>query len=72
MKTTYISEGAMKRLFRMAIRANDAIENASDDEDYKSLKKRSDEWNEIVMALGLSNELRRYYAEQRGDGIESE
>lgn len=66
MKISVISDGAKKRLFKMAIKANDAIENASDDAEYGKLKKRSDEWNEIVMALGLTNELRQYYAERNG------
>lgn len=61
-----ISEGAKKRLFKMAVKASEAIENASDDAEYGKLKKRSDEWNEIVMMLGLSNELRQYYAERNG------
>lgn len=66
-KFTALSEGAKKRLFKLAIRANDALENATDDVEYKKLKKRSDEWNEIIMALGLTNDLRQYYAERNGE-----
>ncbi len=66
MTYAVISDGAKKRLFKMAIKTSEAIENASDDMEYKRLKKRSDEWNEIVMALGLTNELRQYYAERNG------
>ena len=62
-----ISDGAKERLFKRAIRCNDKLENCDSDEEYKAAKKRSDEWNEIVMALGLSDELRRYYAEKRGE-----
>ena len=66
MTYAVISDGAKKRLFKMAVKASEAIENASDDMEYKKLQKRSDEWNEIVMVLGLSNELRQYYAERNG------
>lgn len=63
----FLSDGAKERLFKMAIKANDRLENCDSDEEYKAAKKRSDEWNEIVMALGLSNDLKRYYAEKRGE-----
>lgn len=63
-----ISEGAKLRLFKMAIKANDRLENCDSDEEYLKAKQRSEQWNEIVMALGLSNELKQYYAEQRGEG----
>ena len=66
MKSQVISEGAKMRLFNMAIKANDRLENASDGKEYEAMKKRSGEWNEIVMALGLSSELRQYYKEHRG------
>ena len=66
MTYAVISDGAKNRLFKMAVKASEAIENASDDMEYKKLQKRSDEWNEIVMVLGLSNELRQYYAERNG------
>ena len=62
-----ISDGAKLRLFNMAIKANDRLENCDSDDEYKRAKKRSEEWNEIVMALGLSQELREYYAEKRGN-----
>ncbi|MBQ6503151.1 MAG: hypothetical protein IJI57_04460 [Flexilinea sp.] len=61
-----ISEEAKARLFRMAIKANDRLENCDTEEEYKKAKARSEQWNEIVMALGLSNELREYYQERRG------
>ena len=67
MKSQVISEGAMIRLFNMAIKANEKLENATDEKEYGKMKKRSDEWNEIVMALGLKNELRQYYAEKHGE-----
>lgn len=63
---TFLSDGAKERLFKMAIKANDRLENCDSDDEYKAVKKRSDEWNEIVMALGLSNDLRNYYNEKRG------
>ena len=66
MKMAGISDGAKRRLFKMAIKANDALENASDDDEYTKLKKRSDEWNEILMLLGLSNDLRQFYEERNG------
>lgn len=66
MKFTALSDGAKKRLFKIAIKANDALENVSDEEEYKKMKKRSDEWNEIVNMLGLTFELRDYYKEKRG------
>jgi hypothetical protein len=62
-----ISDGAKKRLFNMAIKANDRLENCDSDDEYKAAKKRSSEWNEIVMALGLTQELRQYYEEKRGN-----
>lgn len=62
-----ISDGAKIRLFNMAMKANDRLENCDSDNEYKKAKKRSDEWNEIVMALGLSLELKQYYAEKRGE-----
>ena len=61
-----ISEGAKLRLFRMAIKANDRLENCDSDDEYRKAKERSEQWNEIVMALGLSRELKEYYAEKRG------
>ena len=61
-----ISEGAEKRLFRMAINANEMLGCCESDEEYRRAKERVSQWNEIVMALGLSDELRRYYAEKRG------
>lgn len=62
-----ISDGAKLRLFNMAMKANDRLQNCDSDDEYRKAKTRSDEWNEIVMALGLSNELRQYYAEKRGE-----
>ena len=62
-----ISEGAKLRLFKMAMKANDRLESCDSDEEYAKAKTRSDQWNEIVMALGLSNELKKYYAQQRGE-----
>lgn len=61
-----ISEGAEKRLFKMIVKANDRLEDCDSDDEYKWAKTRAEQWNEIVMALGLSDELRRYYAEKRG------
>jgi len=62
-----ISDGAKERLFKMAIKANDSLENCDSDLEYKLAKKRSDEWNEIILTLGLSEDLKRYYAEKRGE-----
>ena len=62
-----ISDGAKLRLFNMAMKANDKLETCDSDDEYKKAKARSDEWNEIVMALGLSQELRQYYAEKHGE-----
>lgn len=67
MRTAIITDGAKKRLFNMAYKANLALKNCSGDEEYKTLKKRSDEWNEIVMTLGLTKELQKYYSEIRGE-----
>ena len=61
-----ISDGAKLRLFKMAVKANDRLENCDTDEEYKAAKARSEQWNEIVMALGLSSELKQFYAEKRG------
>lgn len=66
MASAIISDGAKKRLFNMAIKANARLENCDTDEDYKAAKIRSDQWNEIIMVLGLTNELRQYYAEKNG------
>lgn len=66
MNHSIISDGAKKRLFKMAIKANDALENVSDEEEYKKAKKRYDEWIEIVNILGLTFELRDYYNEKKG------
>ena len=65
-----LSDGAKARLFNMAVRANDRLQDCDSDAEYKSAKKRSDEWNEIVMALGLSAELRKYDAHRRGEDSE--
>ena len=62
-----ISEGAKLRLFKIAMKANDRLENCDSDSEYRATKKRSDEWNEIVMALGLSRELKEYYEQERGN-----
>ena len=67
-----LSDGAKARLFNMAIKANDRLQNVDSDEEYKAAKKRSEEWNEIVMALGLSAELRKYDAQRRGEDVGSE
>ena len=64
-----ISDGAKLRLFNMAIKANDRLENCDSDDEYKKAKERSDQWNEIVMALGLSAELRKYDALRRGEDV---
>ena len=64
--TAVISEEAKARLFKMAIKANDRLENCDTEEEYKRTKARSEQWNEIVMALGLSNELKQYYYDLRG------
>ena len=64
-----LSDGAKMRLFKMAIKANDRLQDADSEEEYKAAKKRSDEWNEIVMALGLSAELRKYDAHRRGEEV---
>lgn len=63
----FLSDGAKERLFKMSIKANDQLENCDSDEEYKAAKKKSDEWNEIIVALGLSEDLKRYYAEKRGE-----
>lgn len=67
VRSAIITDGAKKRLFNMAYKAHVALENCSGDEEYKALKKRSDEWNEIVMTLGLTKELQEYYSEIRGE-----
>lgn len=64
-----LSDGAKARLFNMAIKANARLQDADSDDEYKAAKKRSDEWNEIVMALGLSAELRKYDALRRGEDV---
>ena len=64
-----ISEGAMKRLFNMAFHAHEWLDDnqfSLSDKEYQSDKKRTDQWDEIIMALGLTNEFRQYYAEKRG------
>ena len=62
-----ISDEAKRRLFNMATKANDRLETCDSDDEYQKAKARSEQWNEIVMALGLSQELRKYYAEKRGE-----
>ena len=64
-----LSEGAKMRLFRMAIKANDRLETCDSDDEYRKAKERSEQWNEIVMALGLSRELKEYYTEKRGNEL---
>ena len=63
----FLSDGAKERLFRLVIKANDKLETCNTDEEYKAAKKRCAEWSEIVMTLGLSDDLKRYYAEKRGE-----
>ena len=67
--TSALSDGAKKRLFNIAFKANKRVEECvgESDEDYKASKQRSDQWNEIVAVLGLENELRQYVSEQMGE-----
>ena len=62
-----LSDGAKRRLFNMAVKANQRFEECvgESDEDYAAAKQRSDQWNEIVIALGLTKELRQYCAENK-------
>ena len=57
-----ISDGAKKRLFNMAIKANKRLEEClgESDGDYNAARSRSAQWNEIVRVLGLEQELRQY------------
>ena len=63
-----ISDGAKKRLFKMAIKANKRLEECTgeSEDDYKVAKARSNQWNEIVTVLGLANELRQYCTDMKG------
>ena len=67
MKSVLLSDGAKERLFKMAIKANAKLQDATNEKEYQAAKKRSDEWNEIIIALGLTNELRKYDAQKRNE-----